>query len=61
MATTYDPHVETLAEQFLSEEPFDTASLTLHRARVIHLSLVIQQAIEDWLVENPYPREEVPQ
>lgn len=53
---TYDPHCETLAEEFLSEEPATTAELPLHRARVRHLSLAIQQAIEEWFADNPYPQ-----
>jgi len=58
MATTYDPHCQDLAEVFLSEEPFTTATLPAHTARVVALSLEIQQAVENWLEEFPLDDED---
>ena len=46
MATTsYDPHA--FAAAFLADEP--APSPALHRARVRHLGLAIEQAIDEWL------------
>lgn len=58
MAPAYDPHCQDLAEVFLSEEPFTTATLPVHTARVVALSLEIQQAVENWLEEFPLEPEE---
>lgn len=50
---TYDPHCQDLAEVVLAEEPFTTATLAAHTARVAALSLEIQQAVDNWLEEFP--------
>ncbi len=58
MAHTYDPHCQDLAEVFLCDEPFTTETLPVHTARVVALSLEIQQAVENWLEEFPLEADE---
>lgn len=48
-------HCRDLAEYVLAEQNGHTGDMPVHRVRVIHLTLVIQQAVEDWCVENPDP------
>lgn len=56
IVTTCDPYCVSLAKHFLREEPLTPEKhVAIHRLRVTGLSLAIQQAVEDWLEEHPYP------
>jgi hypothetical protein len=54
---TFDPACQDLAEHFLLDEPNNKDSADIHAQRVRSLSVAIQQAIEDWHEDHPYPKE----
>jgi hypothetical protein len=51
----YDPACQDLAEHFLSDEPYTSATAEAQEDRVKSLSEAIQMAVDDWLDDNPRP------